>query len=392
MIVVLADDLTGAAEVAGIALVSGLTAEVHIDRLLPSNSDVVVIDADSRSCSDREATEKMRHIAIQVRDAAPQWVFTKVDSLLRGPVHAALQAINEVFQCERILMVNANPRKGRVVQGGELTIEGQPIDQTCFANDPEHPREGSGIDRLLGVPPQPVASVQFDRSLPRNGFLVGDAASECELLSWARLVFGMRGEQYEENRLEPKTLLVGAAEFFQALLTVRGFRFGAAVRNADVPLMIEPDSLLISGSRVGSLTELPIPKTPVAIDDQDVVARIRQQLQEEGRSVLHCLPELAADADRCAASIVSVASDVIRTHNPHHVWIEGGRTACRLVRACGWERLVAKQVHGDGVVRMGVAGASVPDLVLKPGSYPWPPIRLFNFLVPPNQSVDEAVA
>ena len=50
MIIILADDFTGAAEIAGIALRYHLAAELHTTIQPEFDMDVLVIDTDTRSC------------------------------------------------------------------------------------------------------------------------------------------------------------------------------------------------------------------------------------------------------------------------------------------------------------------------------------------------------
>jgi uncharacterized protein YgbK (DUF1537 family) len=88
MFLVIADDLTGAAEMGGVAVRHGLEAEVQIGSILESRAEVVAVDTDSRSCPEEEAAGRIRALGL------PQsgWVFKKVDSVLRGHVMAELAA------------------------------------------------------------------------------------------------------------------------------------------------------------------------------------------------------------------------------------------------------------------------------------------------------------
>ncbi len=66
MIVVVADDFSGAAEVAGVAFEMGLSAEVQVDALRPSVCDVVVVDSNTRSRSSIDAASVNRRLAEQI--------------------------------------------------------------------------------------------------------------------------------------------------------------------------------------------------------------------------------------------------------------------------------------------------------------------------------------
>jgi len=122
-IVVIADDLTGAAEVAGAALRFGLSAEVQIGRLCDSPADVIVVDADSRSLEAEPAGDKAIELTLQAIELQPDALFKKVDSLLRGPVGAEIAAVRTAAGFQDCLLVCGNPRKKRTVVGGKILVD-----------------------------------------------------------------------------------------------------------------------------------------------------------------------------------------------------------------------------------------------------------------------------
>ena len=58
MIIVLADDFTGAAEIARIAAQYELVNELQTIARPESGADVLIVDANTRSCSNNEARKK----------------------------------------------------------------------------------------------------------------------------------------------------------------------------------------------------------------------------------------------------------------------------------------------------------------------------------------------
>ena len=50
MIVVIADDLAGAAEMGGMAWRHGLAAEIQLELDASTDADLIVVDANTRSC------------------------------------------------------------------------------------------------------------------------------------------------------------------------------------------------------------------------------------------------------------------------------------------------------------------------------------------------------
>src|SRR5512141_1199713 len=104
MIVVLADDLSGAAELAGAALRHGLTAEVQTAFTPGSGADVVCVATDSRSLPAEAAARVVGAITGAIVRAKPDWIFKKCDSLLRGPVLAEARAAARAAGRSRILV------------------------------------------------------------------------------------------------------------------------------------------------------------------------------------------------------------------------------------------------------------------------------------------------
>ncbi len=86
MIAVIADDFTGAAELAGISLRYGLKVELCTAEIPASNADVLIVSTDSRSLNRVNALEKTGDVLKQVLKLNPAWVYKKIDSVLRGYV------------------------------------------------------------------------------------------------------------------------------------------------------------------------------------------------------------------------------------------------------------------------------------------------------------------
>ena len=84
MICVIADDLSGAAELAGVALRYGWTAEVQLEFELRTHADLVCISTDTRSGTASEAAVRTAHVAEMCRTTNLALIFKKVDSVLRG--------------------------------------------------------------------------------------------------------------------------------------------------------------------------------------------------------------------------------------------------------------------------------------------------------------------
>src|SRR5262245_9406607 len=85
-IVVIADDFTGAAELAGISLRFGLTVNVCLHNEISTGADVLIISTDSRSLKKKEALKVTANAIRKVVDLKPDLIYKKIDSVLRGYV------------------------------------------------------------------------------------------------------------------------------------------------------------------------------------------------------------------------------------------------------------------------------------------------------------------
>ena len=76
MIGIVADDISGAAEVGGVCQRFGLETFVlrDVDRL-ECSADVIVIDTDSRSLGAIEAGKRLSRVANQLEELKPEWIY-----------------------------------------------------------------------------------------------------------------------------------------------------------------------------------------------------------------------------------------------------------------------------------------------------------------------------
>ena len=94
MFCVLADDLTGAAEIAGIALKFGLTSEIKNEFIGSAHTDLIVINTASRLLEEETAYKINKKACEYSLTLNPQWIFKKTDSVLRGHVQTEIKALS----------------------------------------------------------------------------------------------------------------------------------------------------------------------------------------------------------------------------------------------------------------------------------------------------------
>ena len=351
-IIVIADDFTGASEVAGSAIRFGLTAEVHVGQVYPSPVDVIVVDADSRSLDFQSATARLFELTMQALELRPDVLFKKVDSLLRGPVDAEIAAMQRAAGLSRCLLVCGNPRKQRIVVGGKIRVNNVPLHQTEFATDPEHPCHTDDVMELLRRP---------------NAIEIGDVACSADLQIHARRWYDQRSQ----------TLAAGGAEFFEAVLAQcleSADPSAFALRNItydDPPLGFDGDILLVSGTSMTRCDDWPIVPMEASLSSTELVAQVCRTLSVHGRAAIRAVDIASAQPETRIEKLADVASGVLAYCRPAQVWIEGGRTASTLIRELGYQQLTAIANAGDGIVALRSIDETSPLYLIKPGSYSW---------------------
>jgi D-threonate/D-erythronate kinase len=373
-IIVLTDDLSGAAELAGIAFAHGLSAEVQRGFDPSADAQLIAIDTDSRHLSPADAAATVRQTTEQVLATSPAWLFKKVDSVLRGNVRAEIEAILDATGQSRAILIPANPSRGRIITGGRYLIDGITLDQTHFAHDPEFPRTASAVAVLLGSDGQrAIRLIPFKARLPKDGIIVPDVASLDDLLRRA-------------NLHDAHTLLAGAADFFSLLLNQHSGQIQRGRESFSPDLLpcrttldekdsrplpasiVRPPALLICGSaaawshRLAACAMVGIPGLTIGEDLPD--------LQNFGALLLGI-----GDSNRTdqLSALATMATNVIQRSEIKTLLAEGGATAAAIAKETHWRRfeVVATAPAGVGVLRP--LAPSAPLFLIKPGSYPWPP-------------------
>ena len=135
-LLILADDLSGAADCANACTSSGLNAVVSFEDLDEVfEGEVLSVDCDTRHLSPAEAATRVTRIMRSPLLRPDQLVFKKVDSTLRGNVGSELRAtLNErrSASTNRIVavMAPAFPAGGRTTVDGYQLLHGVPLDET----------------------------------------------------------------------------------------------------------------------------------------------------------------------------------------------------------------------------------------------------------------------
>ena len=135
-VIVIADDLSGAADT-GVAFVKrGYQTLVIWDVLSVPPVDVLVFSTESRHIPRDQAVAKVRAAVSQLSNLGdPAFIYKKIDSTLRGHPAAELAVVMNGFDIAKALVAPAFPAQKRVTVSGIHYIDGLPLDQTTFGKE-----------------------------------------------------------------------------------------------------------------------------------------------------------------------------------------------------------------------------------------------------------------
>ncbi|HZN33761.1 MAG TPA: four-carbon acid sugar kinase family protein [Pirellulaceae bacterium] len=346
-IVILADDLSGAAELAGIAFARGLATEVQRTFEPASPAEVIAVDTDSRHLPAADAAARVAAVARQIAASQPAWIFKKVDSVLRGNVRVEIEAILKATGQQQAVLVPANPSRGRTIARGQYLVDGLPLDQTQFAQDPEYPRRSAQIAHLLGGESAAIA--------------VPDVASLDDVGRCAQ-------EQGDQS------LAAGAVDFFAALLDRRVSRPAGSAGSAE--FVLPRPALLVCGSRL-SWRRRSEECLAAGVSVQTLAADLPSagsQLAATGRMLLGIGDiQSPLDSRELLSHLAQLTAQVMNRTPLAALLAEGGATAAAIASVLGWQRfaVTAQAPSGVGILQP-LTSAPAPLLLIKPGSYAWP--------------------
>lgn len=379
MIAVIADDLTGAAELAGLGWHYGLHTEMIYGNAINGNeADLLVVATDTRSVNEQEAVAITTEINAALQQAHLARIFKKVDSVLRGHVLAELRVQLRMFSLKRALLLPANPALGRTISDGEYFINGQPAHLTSFARDPEFPVTSPDVKDMLRAAGDEVKLCRRGDALPETGIIVGECTSEDDIRHWLQLA-------------DDQTLLAGGSGFFKILLESLGYR---QQEHHDEPYAMNYPALYVCGSTFGKSRALvgkisreggpvsymppdivKLPSPPDALFDawaNEIVSLLK--IHQKAIVGIHddATPGEAATAAALRSKKAAVIKIVFERTPVRELLIEGGSTAAAIINRLNLHGFSPVKELGPGAIKLKPHGRNDLFLTLKPGSYDWP--------------------
>ena len=382
MIAVIADDITGAAEIAGVCLRYDLTVSFGIDTIPNEVADVCVVATDSRSLSESDAFLTHSQLAKAIYSQSPTLVFKKCDSVLRGYVLTELSAMLEENQPSKVLLQPANPATGRCIRNGIYYVGNEKIENTGFSIDPDFPATDSSVQSLLmqrSKKHDTITSIHTGiiKKLNGQGVFIPDCNSIADLRESCKLS-------------SDKTLLCGSAAFFEQILLEKGIA-KTIIPDSETGLLLK-NFLLIAGTThpesqhfAKKLIQIgcPVEKFPEHLlqeelyenDFADWLLELKIKWNEAKMLSIGISDKPVVFPNsviELKSRLSRVTTYLLKNCDISELLIEGGATTYNILNTLSYTTLTPETELAPGVLRLKVNNADNLWLTIKPGSYPWP--------------------
>jgi uncharacterized protein YgbK (DUF1537 family) len=156
----IADDLTGATDLAGALVGAGLRVRLEVG--VPDGAtgelgacDALVVALKSRSISADAAVALSLRALDRLRPAGAERIYSKYastfDSTAAGNIGPVTEALQDALDAGITVACPAYPANGRTVAGGDLLVAGRPLAESPMRHHPLNPMADSNLVRLLGA-------------------------------------------------------------------------------------------------------------------------------------------------------------------------------------------------------------------------------------------------
>ncbi|MEV0443829.1 3-oxo-tetronate kinase [Streptomyces spectabilis] len=172
MLGVIADDVTGASDVALSLREGGLRTVLYFgvpgpDVASPDGCGAVVIALKSRMAAPERAVASSLEALRHLRAHGARRVYSKFcstfDSTADGNIGPVLDALADALDVPVVLLTPSSPRHGRTQYEGHLFVNGVPLAESPMRHHPVTPMTDSSLPRLLRAQTQrPVGLLRWD--------------------------------------------------------------------------------------------------------------------------------------------------------------------------------------------------------------------------------------
>lgn len=391
-IAVIADDLTGAADT-GVQFCPavGPVLLTTVDDGLPDGAgplpEGLAISTGSRHLDSRSAGTVVQRCACRIAALAPELIYKKIDSCLRGNLGAELDALIEATGAVASFVVPAYPALGRTTVDDVHRLHGVPVAATEFGRDPLNPVPQSHLSLLLAD--QSCFSIgrislhQLSESTDRLSVRVQNLIDRgCRHLAFDAETTGHLDRIAALAHRRGSTILpVGSAGLAGSLARIMAGEQAALPRTSR-PIMTRwlfvcgsaSPVLARQASHLATATGWPLlTLTPAALLAGEAGA---VRAVDHPHSLILTIAartdaEPAEDPDRLVRSLAEIGADLVSEVQPDALFLSGGDTAEAVRRCLGADALLLHEEMLPGLVRGELVGGRHSGLavITKAGSF-----------------------
>ncbi len=360
---VIADDLTGACDVG--AALHGIGVPVVVESIdaatAGTGAALVVRNTQSRTLAPDVAAARVRRALADAPRTRDGVVLKKIDTALRGPLGAEIDATMGAVGAALAIVLPAIPDVGRTTVGGRQLHEGIPVHETAFARDPQNPVAESRVAAVIAATSsRRVAEISLDdvhagrlagavarRRAEGASVVVGDAETDADLARWVDGLF--------ESRLGDAALplvLVGSTGLAKAcrqlppgwLPRAAGVAPRAAIGPAGAGVLVVSGSAhpVTRAQLVDAEGSVGLESTTVDVGSPDASGdAVAARVAAGGVAALVAPPgSVAGGSERVLDAVASAAAAVLARVRPRALVLVGGETAFAVLAKLGHPRLV----------------------------------------------------
>jgi D-threonate/D-erythronate kinase len=375
-LLILADDLTGAADSAARCRGAGLPAEIYLQPPRPPLvSGVTAFTSDSRHLLPTEAAARVQDLARPLQHQEARW-YKKIDSTLRGNIGSELDALLDLLALPCALVCPAFPAQGRGLEDGYLVA-------------PNLPPRSLHLPSILEAQSRRVVEA-IPLAVVRGGLLAERLADALARGAQLLVVDALADEDLREilvavQAVTPAALLCGSAGLV-GVLAESAIAAGPAVEDRGfIDEQAEVSGVLVvvgSGSEIAhrqmeSLCSQETVTRLVLGSDSPLIPADKFPAHPQRLCLLHLpqpTPGAVLDgplARRYAERLGEAAVAFIEKMQPSLLILTGGDTAVSVLGRLGIDKLqvVSELLPGMPLCTGTTKGGRSYRVIMKPGSF-----------------------
>ena len=372
LIAVVADDLTGVCDTGAQFASAGLRTVGSVDKEFRSEDipQVLIVNTQSRSLEDREASRCIERAVVGLKGLKPKWFFKKIDTALRGNIATEVVSMMEVLGVNLGLYVAAIPGAGRTTVNGCQFFRGIPIKDSIHGEDRLNPNPvftSSNIELFSKKPGLKVEVIGLDEV--RSGHL--EILRHCQVGSKKILIFDSETDD-DIDRIVKASMQIEPSSFFYVgsfgLSSVLGRYLAESLRitkeqektfNLGTGFLKKKRVLLVSGSshpmartQISYLERIGMVEI-VEFEPEDLMERLDSRFVEAAKSFLAILDrqkgvvltigrgksEFRRQSQDLVVALGKVVHHLLNSYSWDGLVLVGGDTGYAVCREVGIERI-----------------------------------------------------